>query len=142
SSAPLPYEPYTGGIPSPSVDYPQEIQTISDFVVEVKNSIGESGTPQTLNITIPEQGFYGIPVSSGGNYTDSSGQRWICDEFDFKNKKFIKRTERISFDGSADERWVGSAATEDKVRFFIPLANAEIESDSKCLCNRLIYRIS
>src|SRR5699024_8051122 len=57
SSAPLPYEPYTGGIPSPNGDYPQEIQTISDFVVEVKSSMREDATPQMLNITIPEQGF-------------------------------------------------------------------------------------
>jgi len=99
-----PYEPYTGGIPSPNVDYPQEIQTISDFVVEVKSSMEGNTTPQTLDITIPEQGFYGIPVSNGGNYTDSSGQRWVCDEFDFKNKKFIKRVGRVSFDGSGDER--------------------------------------
>lgn len=136
------YEPYTGGIPSPNGDYPQEIQTISDFVVEVKNSMGEGATSQTLNITIPEQGFYGIPVSSGGNYTDSSGQQWICDEFDFKNKKFIKRVGRFSFDGAEDEQWVMNATTEDKTRFYIVLVNGETESGSKCLCNRLIYRIS
>ena len=136
------YEPYTGGKPSPSLDYPQEFQTISDFVVEIKNSMGEVATPQTLNITIPEQGFYGIPVSSGGNYTDSSGQQWICDEFDFANKKFIKRTERISFDGSEDEQWRINATAEDKTRFYVNLANGKIEAGSKCLCNRLICRTS
>lgn len=136
------YEPYTGGIPSPNVDYPQEIQSTSDFTVEVKNSMEGNTTPQTLNITIPEQGFYGIPVSSGGNYTDSSGQQWICDEFDFANKKFIKRTKRISFDGSEDEQWRINAVAEDKTRFYIALVNGKIESGSKCLCNRLIYRVS
>lgn len=135
----LPYEPYTGGIPSPNVDYPQEIQTISDFVVEVKNSMGEVTTPQTLNITIPEQGFYGIPVSSGGNYTDASGKQWICDEFDFANKKFIKRIGREKFSGSENEEWVLNAAVENKTRFYINLANGKIASGSKCLCNRLIY---
>ena len=31
--------------------------------------------------TIPtENGLAGIPVDSGGNYTDSNGQQWICDE--------------------------------------------------------------
>lgn len=142
SSAPIPYEPYTGGVPSPNVDYPQEIQTTSDFVVEVKSSIGESGTPQTLNITIPEQGFYGIPVSSAGNYTDSSGKQWICDEFDFADKKFIKRTERASYDGSEDEQWIRDSASGGKTRFYINLANGKIAGGSKCLCNRLIYRIS
>lgn len=141
SSTSLPYEPYTGGIPSPNVDYPQEIQTISDFVVEVKSSMGEGATPQTLNITIPEQGFYGIPVSSGGNYTDSSGKRWICDEFDFKNKKFIKRTVRFSFDGSEDERWNVLAAEETRVRFSIISTNGRIRNVGG-LCNRLIYQSS
>lgn len=136
------YEPYTGGIPSPNVDYPQEIQTISDFVVEVKNSIGEDATPQTLDITIPEQGFYGIPVRTGGNYTDSSKQQWICDEFDFVNKKFIKRTKRVSYDGSEDEQWIRDSASGGKTRFYIALANGTSRGGAECLCDRLIYRIS
>ena len=136
----LPYEPYTGGIPSPNGDYPQEIQSTSDFVVEVKNSIGEDATPQTLDITIPEQGFYGIPVRTGGNYTDSSGQQWICDEFDFTNKKFIKRTGRISLDGSADEIWTISTRAEAYVKFYNSLADGAMRYNAECLCNRFIYR--
>lgn len=101
----LPYEPYTGGVPSPNGDYPQEIQAISDFVVEVKNSMGEVATPQTLNVTIPEQGFYGIPVSEGGNYTDESGQQWICDEFDYKRGKYIQRVRKVILNGNENERW-------------------------------------
>lgn len=139
SSVSLPYEPYTGGIPSPNVDYPQEIQTISDFVVEVKNSMEEGATPQTLDITIPEQGFYGIPVSSGGNYTDASGKQWICDEFDFANKKFIKRIGRVSFDGSEDEQWGKGITSVGLTRFYTTLANGEMGL-AECLCNRLIHR--
>lgn len=134
------YEPYTGGIPSPNGDYPQEIQTISDFVVEVKNSMGEGATSQTLNITIPEQGFYGIPVSSGGNYTDASGKQWICDEFDFKNKKFIQRIGRISLDGSEDEQWGKGITSVGLTRFYTALANAGMGL-AECLCNRLIRRV-
>lgn len=134
------YEPYTGGKPSPSLDYPQEIQTISDFVVEVKNSMEEVATPQTLNVTIPEQGFYGIPVKSGGNYTDSTGQQWICDEFDFTNKKFIKRIGRVSFDGSEDEQWRKGVTSVGLTRFYTALANGGMEL-AECLCNRLIHRV-
>ena len=137
----LPYEPYTGGIPSPGVDYPQDIQTISDFVVEVKNSMEEGATPQTLNVTIPEQGFYGIPVSSGGNYTDSSGQQWVCDEFDFANKKFIKRTGRISLNGSKDEQWVKNLTTEKSSQFYVTLLNGG-KNTTQCWCNRSIYDTS
>ena len=140
-SSALPYEPYTGGIPSPNVDYPQEIQTTSDFVVEVKNSMEADAAPQTLNITIPEQGFYGIPVSSGGNYTDASGKQWICDEFDFANKKFIKRIGKASFNGSVEEHWVSDAATENYQQFYVAVPNGK-ENDGRCLCNRFIYKIS
>lgn len=136
------YEPYTGGKPSPSLDYPQELQTISDFVVEVKNSTGGVATLQTLNIVIPDQGFYGIPVKSGGNYTDSTGQQWICDEFDFTNKKFIKRTGRIEFDGSSDENWILNSATEERTRFYINVVDADGGSTQECLCNRAIYGAS
>lgn len=47
----------------------------------------EKGTTSTdfepykeTTATIPVTDFAGIPVSSGGNYTDQSGQQWICDE--------------------------------------------------------------
>lgn len=136
------WEPYTGGIPSPNAEYPQEIRTTSDFAVVVKNSTGGSAVSQTLDVTIPEQGFYGIPVSDGGNYTDTSGQQWVCDELDFTNKKFIKRIGREKFSGSENEEWVLNAAAENKTRFYINLANGKIASGSKCLCNRLIYGIS
>lgn len=36
-------------------------------------------------------GLNGIPVSSGGNYTDKSGQQWICDEIDLERGVYIKR---------------------------------------------------
>ena len=34
----------------------------------------------------------GVPVSDGGNYTDESGQQWLCDEIDFAKGLFIQRT--------------------------------------------------
>ena len=33
----------------------------------------------------------GLKVNSGGNYTDSNGQQWICDEIDFKRGKYVQR---------------------------------------------------
>lgn len=46
--------------------------------------------PQTMVIPTPN-GLPGIPVSSGGNYTDESGQQWVCDEIDFERGKYVKR---------------------------------------------------
>ena len=47
-------------------------------------------TAQTLTASTPN-GLPGIPVSSGGNYTDENGQQWICDEIDFARGKYVQR---------------------------------------------------
>ena len=60
--------------------------------------------PQTLTLSTPN-GLPGIPVSTGGNYTDSNGQQWVCDEKDLAREKYIQRVEKVNFDGSDDERW-------------------------------------
>lgn len=55
-------------------------------------------TPQTLTLSTPG-GLPGIPVSSGGNYTDENGQQWVCDEIDLKRGKHVQRVEKIVIDG-------------------------------------------
>lgn len=139
----LAYEPYTGGIPSPNGDYPQEIQYTSDFVVEVKSSMGESTTPQTLNVTIPEQGFYGIPVKSGGNYTDTDGQQWICDEFDYKRGKYIQRVRKVILNGSESERWhlysYSDSGSKNFVTLFREFEGAKISQETS-ICNMFINK--
>lgn len=47
-------------------------------------------------------GLLGLPVDSGGNYTDSNGQQWICDEMDFKRGKYVQRIKKVVFNGSED----------------------------------------
>ena len=55
-------------------------------------------TPQTLTLSTPG-GLPGIPVTSGGNYTDESGQQWICDEIDLKRGKYVQRVGKTVVDG-------------------------------------------
>lgn len=43
----------------------------------------------------------GIPVSSGGNYTDADGQQWICDEVDLARGVYVQRIGRFVLDGTA-----------------------------------------
>ena len=50
--------------------------------------------PQTLDFATPN-GFRGILVDSGGNYTDESGQQWICDEADFERGVYVQRVKKI-----------------------------------------------
>ena len=89
----LPWEPYTGGAPSPSPDYPQEIKSVGDSGT-VNVTLSDDGSQsQTLPVQTPN-GLPGIPVSSGGNYTDADGQQWVCDEVDFERGVFVKRVDK------------------------------------------------
>lgn len=49
---------------------------------------------QLLTLPTPN-GLPGLPVASGGNYTDKNGQRWICDEVDLERGIYIKRVSVI-----------------------------------------------
>lgn len=68
--------------------------------------------------------LYGIKVESGGNYTDSNGDHWICDEIDYGSGTLIRRTGVEVFDGSSDENWQTDLELENTVMFriFIPLS--------------------
>lgn len=50
----------------------------------------EPYTGKTITISTPN-GLPGIPVDSGGNYTDSTRQQWICDEIDVIAAEKIQR---------------------------------------------------
>ena len=81
-STALPYEPYTGGKPSPSPEYPQEIVSAGDEG-EISITLSDSGEQsQSLTLQTPD-GLPGIPVGSGGNFVDEDGQEWICNYRDW-----------------------------------------------------------
>lgn len=71
------YEPYTGGKPSPSPDYPQEIISKEVSQITVTNGADLS---QTVTLSEPIT-LRGITVESGGNVT-IDGQQYIADYID------------------------------------------------------------
>lgn len=77
----------------------------------------ETGALQSAVISTPG-GLHGIPVSAGGNYIDENGQRWICDEIDLDRGVYIKRVDRIVYDGSSDEYWT-KYGTDDNVSYYV-----------------------
>lgn len=78
--------------------------------------------PQSMSVTTPN-GLPGIPVSSGGNYTDENGQQWICDEIDFGRGVYAKRINLIDLtDCSWKER---ERIADDYVIFSTAIADIE-----------------
>ena len=64
----------------------------------------ESYKHQSITIATPN-GLPGIPVDSGGNYTDADGQQWVCDEVDFERGKYIQRINKIVYDDVSSIEW-------------------------------------
>jgi len=54
------------------------------------------GLTQTATLTTPKV-LRGIPVASGGNYTDATGQQWITDEVDLERGVYIQRIRAVNF---------------------------------------------
>lgn len=54
---------------------------------------------QLLTLPTPN-GLPGIPVTSGGNYTDQSGQQWVCDEVDLERGVKVQRIDKGVFDAT------------------------------------------
>ena len=72
-------------------------------------NIGSTALPwepyesQTLTYPTPN-GLPGIPVDSGGNYTDAEGQQWVCDEVDFGRGKYVQRVKKEELTGTPNFR--------------------------------------
>lgn len=78
------------------------IDTTQTGYVQIQLERGSTATsyqpyrePQTLTINTPN-GLCGIPVDTGGNYTDSTGQQWVCDEVNFERGVYVQRIGKIT----------------------------------------------
>lgn len=77
-------------------------------ITDIQLEIGTASTTyspyheQLLTLPTPN-GLPGIPVTSGGNYTDQSGQQWVCDEVDFARGVRVQRVKVKEL--SPDDKW-------------------------------------
>lgn len=78
---------------------------------------------QNITLTTPN-GLCGIPVKSGGNFVDTTGQQWICDEIDLVRGVHVQRIGQLVFDGSADEIWYAESALASTLMFRIGILNS------------------
>ena len=116
-----------------------------DIVISDSEGVEFTGyqPPQILSLSTPN-GLPGLPVDSGGNYTDSNGQQWVCDEMDFKRGKYVQRINKAVFYGSDDENWsefTGANLTKTKRFASAPCAIPAADKSliDSCITNRFLY---
>lgn len=124
----------------PVPDYPTPMQSVGDsgsVTVEIGNGLNEL---QMLTIATPE-GLPGIPVDAGGNYTDATGQQWVCDEIDLKRGVYVQNVMSINL---ADiPAWYRSTGWSNATAFHFPIDEygarpvEGYETKADLLCNRL-----
>ena len=84
---------------TPTPDAPVPIVSAGDggtITVTISDGADER---QTITLQTPN-GLPSIPVTSGGNYTDSGGQQWVCDEVDLERGVRVHRVDKTSFDNT------------------------------------------
>ena len=97
----------------------------------------EPYTGKTLTYPTPN-GLPGIPVESGGNYTDADGQQWICDEVDFGRGKYVQRV-RIRTVESTDSIQINTDASDEDVNRCFLKCPGKLQQKIGVRCNVLTY---
>lgn len=100
------------GVPTPTA--PAPIVSAGDggmVTVTVSDGANES---QTLTLQTPNA-LPGIPVTSGGNYTDENGKQWVCDEVDLARGVRVQRITKIKLLSSFG--WAKTGRNVDRYYF-------------------------
>ena len=98
---------------TPTPDAPVPIVSVGDSGTIVLTLGDGDGKTQTLTLPTPN-GLPGIPVTSGGNYTDQNGQQWVCDEVDLERGVKVQRVITMVF---SDSLGFTEESTKNGIRF-------------------------
>ena len=126
------------GIPTP--DEPINLVSVGDGgSIDVTIFGTDTLQQNTLKVLTPN-GLLGIPVPSGGNYTDSDNQQWICDEIDFARGVYVQRVYKHVFTGNED-----FAKSSRPGNYYLWKDTLARQNDANLLtgslCNRLVERV-
>lgn len=123
---------------TPTPDAPVPIVSAGDGGTIVLTLGDGDGKTQTLTLPTPN-GLPGIPVASGGNYTDPQGQNWVCDEVDLERGVKVQRVNAVDLSTCVITGTTNLAATK-RLAIRLPLKGKDYQV--KALCNRLPYLVS
>ena len=90
---------------------------------------------QTLTLVTPNS-LPGIKVDSGGNYTDASGQQWVCDEIDLERGKYVQRIGIVN--DKISNLNLNLANNSNGTKLFV-IADVTTKMKAALMCNMLRY---
>lgn len=127
------------GKPIDTVIYPQiEFGTVATEYEPYKPA-------QTLIIPTPN-GLPGVPTIDNGNYTDASGQQWLCDEVDLKRGVYVQNVAFAEFGKGITSLTKNSGVSSKNIVsayfFSIPRKRAKTRHTIMSNCLRFVANIS
>lgn len=111
--------------------------TIKPVLYQEGDSTWEPFKQQLSTLQIPNP-FRGIPVDSGGNYTDADGQQWLCDYIDRERGKYVQCVQEIVSNNS--ENWGRQAPNHSKIINFFYALRDKIGKPVNVFCNIAKYK--
>lgn len=99
---------YASFTPTDDVYYAQWAWAVVETVENGQIEIGEEATsyePYAGSDVSMTHTLHGIPVTSGGNYTDENGQQWIADYVDFERGVYVQRVKKFIISELDRDTW-------------------------------------
>lgn len=119
-------------------------QTYNLTNVKLQLELGTTATAyspyreQLLTLPTPT-GLPGIPVTSGGSYTDSTGQQWVCDEVDLTRGVRVQRVNAVDLSTCKITGTTEFAVTK-RLSIMLPIRGRDYKTEA--LCNKLQFLVS
>lgn len=123
---------------------PYAINERYDFLIAPQLELGTTATvyspyrEQLLTLPTPN-GLPGIPVTSGGNYTDSTGQHWVCDEVDLERGMKVQRVNAVDL-STCNITGTTKLAVTKRLSILLPIRGRDYKTEA--LCNKLQFIVS
>lgn len=124
------------GTPTPDAPVPI-VSAGNGGTIAVTLSDGK-GKTQTLTLPTPN-GLPGIPVTSGGNYTDQNGQQWVCDEVDLERGVKVQRVNAVDL-STCNITGTTNLAVTKRLSIRLPIRGRDYNTEG--LCNKLQFIVS
>lgn len=123
---------------------PCAINERCDFLLAPQLELGTTATAyspyrkQLLTLPTPN-GLPGIPVTSGGNYTDQNGQQWVCDEVDLERGMKVQRVNAVDL-STCRVTAITKFTVTKRLSIQLPLYGRDYKTEA--LCNKLPFKVS